>query len=340
MPELRIDPIVGRKVLIAEDRAGRPNDFESARDVQPVGTSPCPFCAGHERKTPRSLLEIRDGEGGWQVRVIPNLYPAVSLDCSKIFGDNPEGKASVEKSSSILSSQPGYGTHEVFIESPRHIRDITELSHEELTQVLLVYRDRLQHWSEDQRMQHVTVFKNVGYAAGASLEHVHSQLVALPFVPEVIANEIRGAKHFFERERTCIFCRLLQEELEKGERLVSEEGPFVAFCAFAGRQPFETWILPKQHASRFEQLTNDEAPVLASLLQQVVRRLQNQLEPLSYNLILHSAPLGDQISDSYHWHLEIIPRTTQLAGIEWGVGVPINPMLPERAAKMLREAIV
>ncbi|NOY30794.1 MAG: galactose-1-phosphate uridylyltransferase [Planctomycetes bacterium] len=324
MPELRIDPIAGRKVLIAEDRAGRPNDFESA------GASSCPFCAGHEQRTPRSLLEISDGQGGWQVRVIPNLYPAVSLDCDKISNDS---------SFQASGSQPAYGTHEVIVESPRHIQDITELSTEELAQVLLVYRDRLQHWSEEKSIQHATVFKNVGRVAGASLEHIHSQLVALPFVPEVIANEIRGAKQFYERKGTCIFCRLLQEELEQGERLVGEEGPFVAFCAYAGRQPFETWVLPKQHASHFKQLTDDEAHSLASLLQQVVCRLQTQLKPLSYNLILHTAPFGDQTPDSYHWHLEIIPRTAQLAGFEWGAGVHINSLLPERAAKLLREAI-
>jgi len=322
MSELRIDPIVGRKVLVAEDRAGRPSDFDSTE------ASSCPFCAGQEQRTPNSLLEIPDGQGGWRVRVIPNLYPAVSLDCDKA------------SASPAPNSQPAYGTHEVIVESPRHIRDITELSHEELARVLLVYRDRLRHWSKEKSIQHVTVFKNVGHAAGASLEHVHGQLVALPFVPEAIENEIREAKHFYDREAACVFCRLLQEELEQGERLVCEEGPFVAFCAYAGRQAFETWILPKQHASHFEQLADSETLSLASLLRQVVRRLQTQHKPLSYNLILHTAPFGNQTSDSYHWHLEIIPRTAQLAGLEWGAGVHINPMLPERAAKLLREAIV
>ncbi len=321
---------MGRRVLIAEDRAGRPNDFESAQAIQPIDTSSCPFCAGHEQETPSSLWEVADESGGWQVRVIPNLYPAVSPDCSHVKEEN---------SFQALSSQPAYGAHEVIIESPRHIRDITELTLDELAGVLLVYRDRLRHWSTDATMQHATLFKNVGFAAGASLEHAHSQLVTLPFVPEVIAREMQGAKQFYDREGTCVFCRLLQEELEQGERLVSEEGPFVAFCAYAGRQPFETWLLPTSHASHFEQLSDNETHSLASLLQQVVRRLQTQLKSLSYNIILHTTPFSEQESSFYHWHLEIIPRTAQLAGFEWGTGVHINSLSPERAAKLLRDTI-
>ncbi len=331
MPELRIDPIVGRKVLIAENRAGRPNDFESAEKAPPSDASACPFCAGHEQETPGSLLEFPDDRGNWRVRVIPNKYPAVSTAAPK---------AGPAIGSPLFSSQPACGTHEVIIESPRHIRDISELSREELAEVLIVYRARFQHWSNQKHIQHATLFKNVGYAAGASLEHAHSQLVALPFVPEAIENEMQAAKHFYDREGTCVFCSLLEEELRQGERLVAEEGPFVALCAYAGRQPFETWILPTSHASHFEQLSEDDTLPLASLLQQVVCRLQSQLKPLSYNLILHTAPFGDQIPDSYHWHLEVIPRSAQLAGLEWGAGVHINPLSPERAAKLLRDASV
>ncbi len=331
MPELRIDPISGRKVIIAVDRAGRPSDFELTENNQPAGVSSCPFCAGHEQQTPSPLWEVLGEGGNWQVRVIPNLYPAVSLDCNH---------ATEENSSQTSSTQPAYGAHEVIIESPRHIQDITELSIDELAGVLLVYRDRLRHWSRNKTMRHATLFKNVGYAAGASLEHIHSQLVTLPFVPEVIAREMLGAKQFYDREGTCIFCRLLQEERAQGERLVSEVGPFIAFCAYAGRQPFETWIFPSSHALHFYQLSDAEAFPLASLLQQVVLRLQTQLKPLSYNLVLHTAHFGEQTSAAYHWHLEIIPRTAQLAGFEWGAGVHINSLSPEHAAKRLREAIV
>jgi len=331
MPELRIDPISGRKVIIAEDRAGRPSDFESTESVHPPDASSCPFCAGQEQQTPNPLWEVLGESGDWQVRVIPNLYPAVSLDCNH---------ATEENSFQTLSSQPAYGAHEVIIESPRHVQELTELAIDELAGVLLVYRDRLRHWSTAATMRHATLFKNVGYAAGASLEHIHSQLVAMPFVPEVIVREMQAAKQFYDREGICIFCRLLQKELEQGERLVSEVGPFVAFCAYAGRQPFETWILPTSHALHFHELSDDEALPLANLIQQVVSQLQTQLKPLSYNLVLHTAPFGEQLPAAYHWHLEIIPRTAQLAGFEWGAGVHINSLSPEHAAKRLRDAFI
>ncbi len=327
--ELRTDPISGRKVLIAEDRAGRPNDFESTAAVPTSDPSFCPFCVGHERDTPEALLELLDKHGNWQVRVIPNKYPAVL----KVGTERSETTGT-----QLLSTQPAYGAHEVIVESPRHIQDLTELSIAELSTVLLVYRDRLRHWSRDPSMRHATLFKNVGHKAGASLQHLHSQLVALPFVPEAISNELQAAKNFHDQEGACIFCKLLQEEINLRERLVGEEGDFIAFCAYAGRQAFETWILPTRHASHYEQLADDQARPLARLLQQVVRRLQTQLKPLSYNLVLHSAPFGEQASDSYHWHFELIPRTAQLAGLEWGAGVYINSLSPERAAKLLREA--
>ncbi|MCA9229212.1 MAG: galactose-1-phosphate uridylyltransferase [Planctomycetales bacterium] len=325
---MRLDPITGRKVLIAEDRAGRPNDFVSAEVVQPTGAASCPFCVGHERETPRPLLEILDEQGDWQLRVIPNKFPVVSSGAD----------SQKEKSSGLFTVQAALGAHEVIIESPRHFQDFTDLSLEQLTSVLLVYRDRLRHWSVEGRIRHVTVFKNVGYAAGASLEHVHSQLLALPFVPDVIGEEMQCAVAYYEREQECIFCRLLREEFASGQRLVCREGGFAAICAYAGRQPFETWVLPEPHAPSFTELTNDEAKSLAVLLRQLLRKLQTQLKPLSYNLLLHTAPFGEAKSSCYHWHLEIVPRTAQLAGLEWGSGLLVSSLAPERAAKLLREA--
>jgi len=329
LSELRIDPIAGHKVLIAEDRAGRPNDFESAEAILPAGEFSCPFCAGHEQETPSALQVFPDDRGGWRVRVIPNKFPAVS---------KADPEVSKKTRVQLFSSQPAYGAHEVIIESPRHFRDITELSLDEFTEVLFVCRDRLRYWSCDTKMRYAAWFKNVGFAAGASLEHAHSQLVALPFVPEVVANEMQVSRQFYDQKGDCIFCRLLQEEIKQGERIVTEEGPFVAFCAYAGRQPFETWILPKQHAPHFEQLADEKIPPLASLLQQAVSCLQTQINPLSYNLILHTTPFGKKEARFYHWHLELIPRTAQLAGFEWGTGLYINSLSPERAATLLRDS--
>ncbi len=227
------------------------------------------------------------------------------------------------------------GDHEVIIESPRHVQDITELSLDELARVLRVYRQRLRDWSGDDRIEYVSIFKNVGVAAGASLEHVHSQLIALPDVPPVMIAELASAEYYFAKHRQCIFCQLIEEELSHRNRLVFENESFVAFCAYAGRQPYETWIFPREHEARFERLSDEASLQLATLIQQLVRSLRLRLSPLSYNLMLHTSPFRQDAADYYHWHFELVPRSTQLAGFEWGTGMFINPLSPERAATLM-----
>ena len=292
----------------------------------------CPFCAGHEQQTPQSLQEICDAAGRWQVRVVPNKFPAVNI--SQAAPDSNKSK------SPFSESQPAYGAHEVIIESPDHVSDITSLSVDNLAIVLRLYRDRLQSWSSDDRLRYGAVFKNVGSAAGASLEHVHSQMIALPFVPPVMAEELRCSKRFYESHHSCVFCQLIDRERQQQLRWVAEAETFVAFCAYAGRQPFETWILPTEHAGSYQSLTDGQSLELAALLRGILSRLQTHLTPLSYNLLLHTAPFGDFEQTGYHWHLEIVPQSTQLAGFEWGTGVSINSLAPERAADLLREAKV
>lgn len=316
--ELRSDPIVDRKVYIAEDRAGRPNDYAGVQISEAPAVS-CPFCAGHEGETPAATAEV-PGDGPWQVRVIPNKYPAVRFDPAEVGS----------------GAELPFGAHEVIVESPRHLQDVTELSTDELTTVLGVYRDRLRHWSEDDRLRHATVFKNVGFAAGASLEHVHSQLVALPFIPAAIEAELEGSRRYHQTHGECIHCRLLAEELQLGDRLVAQQGSFAAFCAYAGRQPYETWLLPQEHSAQFHELADGDLAAFASLLQHVLGRLR-QLGELSYNLVLHTLPFHSEEAVLYHWHWELIPRTSHLAGLEWGTGVYINPLSPERAARRLRD---
>lgn len=364
MPELRIDPIMGRKVLVAEDRAGRPNDFLPT-GAGPTGVSDevrlsqarakCPFCAGHEHETPHSLLEIRDENGDWQVRVVPNKFPAMT--CRN--GEQPDELLRIEspslgKSVFTLETQPAFGAHEVIIESPRHLRNVVELTATELALVLRVYRDRMHVWSLDGRMQHATLFKNSGNAAGASLEHVHSQLMALPFVPEVIQQELAGAERAMERHEGCIYCGIIDEELASRERLVFDQWGYVAFCANAGRQPYETWLLPKVHASRFELLTEQQIDNLAHAMHALLSRLEAAVPGVSYNMVLHSSPFerpgtsegqgrlagggSDRWGECYHWHWELIPRLSLLAGVELGAGVFINSLSPERAAGFLRNA--
>ncbi len=306
--EIRIDPTTGRKVLIAEGRALRPNDFVGDTQQSSHAGAHCPFCRGHEHETPRELAVVHDSQGEWQIRVVPNKYPAVSAA----------------------------GVHEVIIESPRHITDWSELSTDEITAVLQVFRARIAHAYTNHGIRSALLFKNVGQGAGASLEHLHSQLIALPFVPEVLETELAVAAEFQSQAGECLMCGLLAKELTEESRLVLENEHFAVFCAYAGRQPYETWIVPKVHAHDFQAISVQESAALAAILRELVRRLRTHLSLLAYNLLLHTAPVGDERQAAFHWHWELIPRSTSLAGFEWGTGMHINSVSPERAAIRLR----
>lgn len=332
--ELRTDPVMGRKVYISEGRAGRPTDYAgfSARfDQQASSKQPahCPFCAGNENETPPASMELQDDAGRWQVRVVPNKFPAVRQmqDSSLDGGPSANGTA--------LSPD---GAHEVIVESPQHVREITALSLAEYEQVLGVYRLRVRYWNETAGIRQVMLFKNVGFAAGASLEHVHSQIIAVPYVWDAVEMELAGALEFHKQQGSCVYCDLIARESSAGTRVVLENEHFLACTAFAGRQPYETWIVPKLHASDFHLIGDDELASLAELLHDLVARLQTCLTRLAYNLVLHTAPVGGKHADTYHWHWELIPRSTRLAGLEFGSGAHINPLSPERAASFLRNA--
>jgi UDPglucose--hexose-1-phosphate uridylyltransferase len=322
MPELRIDPIVGRRVYIAEDRAGRPNDYvgESLRDSQPVSerlANSCYFCAGNESHTPAASAEALDSDGRWRVRVVPNKYPAVVLE---------------------ESEAGAFGVHEVIIESPEHVLDVVEMEIEQLAVVLGMYRDRLAHWAADGRLKCAAIFKNSGYDAGASLEHVHSQLVALPYVPEAVQAELDGVARYRDSHGRCVFCDLIDRETAGGERVVMQTHGCAAICAYAPRQPYETWVLPERHQARFETLKDRELHGQAGVLGELLRRLQAVSPDAAYNLLLHTGPFA-AADETYHWHWELVPRLTHEAGLEWGGGVYITPLLPERAAADLRAAL-
>ena len=329
MPDLRKDPIVGRWVIVAKSRARRPHDFETTPKVR-AGRL-CPFCEGNEALTPREIIAYRNpgsqpnGEG-WRVRVVPNKFPALEIE-----GDLQK------RVEGIYDMMRGVGAHEVIIESPAHILSTADLSEEGLREVLWIYRDRLVDLKRDPRLVYGMIFKNVGEAAGASLEHSHSQLIVTPIVPIAVREEMHGSQEFFRFRGRCVFCDMVQQELASEKRIVLDLPGCVAFCPFASRFPFETWILPKAHRSHFETIDKQGIEELARTLQQVVRRIEAALDRPAYNYILHTAPFDTHELGHYHWHLEIIPRLTKTAGFEWGTGFYINPVPPEEAAAFLRE---
>ncbi len=329
MAEVRQDAVSGRWVIIATERAARPHDFHVGRGGPRGGF--CPFCEGNEDRTPPEIAAVRPAGGrpngpGWQVRVVPNKFPALQ-----------PGAEGYDRGGSIHRVVGGHGAHEVIIESPEHLLSPVQLSPERFALVMRTCRDRYRALIEDERISYVLVFKNVGERAGASIEHTHSQLIAVPVMPKRVAEEMRRCEAFYRDESECLFCSMLAEELDVGERIVADCEGYVVLSPYAARFPFELWVLPKEHHWHFHELDAAQIGALARVLHEVLARLEACLREPPFNYLIHTAPVSDGEAEHYHWHIEVIPRVTHVAGFEWGTGFYINPMEPEAAARHLRE---
>ena len=328
MNELRQDPVTGRQVIVATHRDARPNQF-----VEPSSTSrddsgsakSCPFCYG-QMDTPPIVAHF-GGEDPWQVCAVPNLYPIIqaAADSSIVASEADE----------LLISQPVDGFHEVVIESPTHVTRTGDLSVEQFQLMLHAYRDRV-HAMHRRGSKYVQVMKNSGRDAGASLLHSHSQIFGLPFVPDTLRLELQGATRYFDRHQCCVYCDLIARESEIGSRIVGENEKFVAWCPYASRFGYETWIAPRAHASRFEDTSDLDLEKLGTLFQEIVSKIEQHARIPAFNYLFHSLPFDSTQHDQFHWHIEIIPRIAKLAGFEWGTGVHVNTVAPEDAARDLR----
>jgi UDPglucose--hexose-1-phosphate uridylyltransferase len=330
MPELRRDPIHGRWVIISTERGRRPSDFVT-EERRPIGGF-CPLCEGNEDKTPPEIIAFRDNgtspnTPGWTLRVVSNKFPALRIEGEL----NREGEG-------IYDKMNGLGAHEVVIETPRHYETLTTLPLKAVENVLWAYRERMTDLKRDQRLRYVLVFKNHGVSAGASLEHSHSQIIALPIVPKRVSEEIEGSKNYFQYKDRCVFCDIIRQELQQKNRLIIENQAFLSIAPFASRFPFETWILPKTHYPSFEHMESPLYGQAAQILSETLHRLHQVLNDPPYNYILHTSSFSELDNDHYHWHFEIMPKLTKVAGFEWGTGFYINPTPPEEAAQYLREA--
>ncbi len=328
MPELRRDPVLGRWVIVATERATRPSDFKV--EEPPTEAPFCAFCEGNESRTPPETFALRpDGSPpdtpGWEVRVVPNKFPVLS------------GGSRRKKGVGIYDRMEGVGAHEVVIETPEHMTSFTPLPDAHVAKIVSAYQARLGELKRDERMVYGMIFKNVGRAAGASLEHTHSQIIVTPVVPRTVMQEMEGCRRFYDYRGRCLFCDMVEQE-EAEERLVMDHDGFLAFCAYASRFPFETWILPKRHSSHFEGIAPEEAENFAHVLKAVLKKIETAIAGGPYNFIFHTSPFNVGEIEHYHWHVEIIPRLTRVAGFEWGTGFYVNPVAPEQAAKFLREA--
>ncbi len=328
MPELRKDPVVGRWIIISTERGKRPSDWAFEAKTRKGGF--CPFCPGNEDKTPAEILAVRDGgeanSSGWRVRVVPNKFPALQI----------EGELN-RRGDGLYDLMNGIGAHEVIIETPEHEKELADLPVGHIEEVLKIFRERMCDLRNDPRFQYILVFKNHGSAAGASLEHSHSQLIATPILPKRVAEELEGADRHYQRKERCIFCDIVQQENAGRKRLILETDSYIAIAPFASRFPYEIWILPKEHYSHFEKMEMPQFGRLAGVLKEILQRLQRTLDAPPYNFIIHSSPIQQPELPHYHWHMEIIPKLSRVAGFEWGSGFYINPIPPEDAAAHLAE---
>ena len=324
MSTIRTDPVTGRRVIISAERADRPRTFrESERRLSDDGE--CPFCPGNEAETPPPRATYLDEAGDWKVRVVPNKYPAVTA-----------GRPTVIGSDGLFETHEGVGEHDVIIETPEHVFSLHDLSEPQVATVVRAWRERLADLADDDRLEYALLFKNHGAPAGASIEHTHSQLLALPMVPHLPAPDLDRARDSHDQTGVGIFCQIIDQTLETRERIVFADDAMVVMAPHAPRFPFELRIMPREHSAHFAAGTAAGDRQVAAALGQTLDRLDRALQAPPYNLVVHTAPLHSTQLAFYHWHIELIPTLSHIAGFEWGTGYHINPTPPEEAARQLR----
>lgn len=330
MGDLRRDPIVGRWVVVNTDNPWKLDRLIRSHSAL-KGSQGCPFCYGGESTTPPEIEAYREpstkpNTPGWSVRVVSNKFPALRIE-------GEEDKRAL----GMFDKMNGVGAHEVIIETPAHEKALTDLDIENIEKVISSYRNRSLDLANDKRFKYILIFKNHGEEAGASLEHTHTQLIALPMVPKNVEEELRGTKIYFDYRERCIFCDIIRQERGEKKRIIGENSNFISFCPFASRFPFESWILPKEHYSDFTSISNNQIKDLALILKDTLMRLKNTLSDPPFNFIIHTAPIRSGSIESYHWHIEIMPRLMRVAGFEGGSGFYINHIPPELAAQYLTQ---
>jgi UDPglucose--hexose-1-phosphate uridylyltransferase len=330
MSEMRQDPTTKEWVIIARERRKRPSDFLSQvpRPEKPAFVLSCPFCPGNESMTPPAILSYPDlNKGPWQVRVFSNMFPAVTTG----------GSTSRHLERGCFLSMEGIGYHEVTVETPSHNRPMALMSDEEVALVLRAYRQRYSDIAQDPSVKSIIIFENHGPAAGTSLEHPHSQLVAMGIVPRHMRMQYDVATMYYDDNGSCLYADLAVRELDAGTRIIMATDSFVVFHPFASRRPFETWIMPRENQASFGQVSMEDIRNLAPVLRTTLLKLYRGLDNPDFNLVIDSAPVGEERADFYRWHIRIIPRITEAAGFEIGSGVYINTALPEETARFMHD---
>lgn len=328
MPELRQNLATKEWVIIASERARRPEEFikKEEKKIIPPFVQKCPFCPGNEAMTPEDVFSIKD-EKGWRVRVVPNKFAALI----------PDVKNNRPHLSGLSRHMPGFGYHEVIIETPQHNLTTALLDISYIKDIVTSYRERYLELSKDERIHLIIIFKNHGEAAGTSLEHPHSQLVATPIVPAHIRSRIDEAMRYYDDHQRCVFCQMIEDEIKEKTRIVIENESFVVFVPYAAFSPFHLWLLPKRHHPQFSDIKDKEIEDLSHILKDILSRLYFGLSDCDFNYCIKSAPLDFGRGDYFHWYFSIVPRVSKAAGFELGSGMFINTATPEDSARFLRE---
>jgi len=328
MPELRQNFFTKEWVIIATERAKRPEELVAHRAAKTVASfiETCPFCPGNESKTPPEVMRVpTDGSGPWQVRVIPNKFAALSRES--------QPTRSIHRSRRSIG---GFGIHDVIVETPDHAHLTALMPDAHVANVLRAYKSRYDALSLDPRIAHITIFKNHGLDAGTSLEHPHSQLIATPVISSQVRGRFQVALQHYDDYGQCIFCQMLEEEMAEQQRIVLTTEHFIALEPFASPTPFATYIFPRRHMANFGDISAGEISDLARTLRTVLAKLYHGLGNPDFNYTLRCAPAELAGAKYFHWYVSIIPRLTRVAGFELGSGMFINSMPPESAAEFLR----
>lgn len=345
MPELRRDPVIGRWVIISTERAKRPDQFgtSSAEKEELKSDEKCPFCEGNESLTPPEIYALRKpgterNSPGWDVRVISSISPLLRI----------EGNLD-RHGHGLYDLMNARGAHEIVVETPQHLSE-SQLPVEQVIKSINVVLDRAADLEKDPTIKYVLIFKNYGKAAGGGhIKHARLQIIGTPVNLKRVKEELAGAKKYYDYKERCIFCDIIKQEIGVQKRVIADSKNFIAVSPFASRFPFETWLMPKKHSCDFYKLERSLVPDLCELMRTVLAKTRKVVGDFPYNTVLHTAPFRrdatkrgywETIEKDYHWHLEVLPILTRVAGFEWGSGFYINPLPPEDACKAVREASI
>jgi UDPglucose--hexose-1-phosphate uridylyltransferase len=333
--ELRKDPLLGRWVAVLNKSMSPSEYLLTPQEQTETG---CMFCYGRENEAPNEIMSVKasgaDAAGRkWATRVISDRTPIFQVE-----GDlGRRGDGMYDKMNSI-------GASEIIIESPDHNTAPEDIGLDQMTKVIMTYRDRMADLEKDPRLRYTLIYKNSGADAGAVYSHPIAHLVSTPVIPKRVKEELDNAKQYFAYKERCIFCDIMREEMRVGSRVILETRNFLAFCPYASKFPFEIWIIPKRHNCAFQDIRPDEMEDAALILSATLKKLRTLFKGVSFNYFIHSAPNRvprkdhwHTLGEDFHWHLEIMPRFLKTSGFEWGSGFYILPTSPEDASKYLRE---